>query len=163
MSETEQRRDFHDLDPATIAVRDLVAESRELVGRMARVMGMNATDMSAIGALTQHGPMGVVALAEHLGIRSASATALVDRLERAGHVERLRETRDRRRVTVTETRSAREASYRAWAPLIGRIDEVSRSLSEPEREVVCRFLARVAEVDRRSAREDIHDEDRSTT
>ena len=145
--------DFDDLDPATIAVRDLVAESRELVGRMAHVMGMNPNDMSAIGALIQNGPMGVVAQAEHLGMRSASATALVDRLERAGHVDRVRDTVDRRRVAVTETPTAHQATARAWAPLIERIDEVSRSLTDGERETVCRFLARVTEVIARAARE----------
>ena len=119
---------------------------------MAQVMRMNPNDMSAIGALMQNGPMGVVALAEHLGIRSASATALVDRLERAGHVERLRDSVDRRRVTVTETPVARQASYEAWAPLIEQIDQVSRALDDHERDVVCRFLTQVIEVNERAAR-----------
>jgi DNA-binding MarR family transcriptional regulator len=153
MATQDERVDFADLDPATAAVRDLVAESRELVGRMAQVMDMNANDMSALGALTQNGPMGVVELADHLGIRSASATAMVDRLEHAGHVERLRDTVDRRRVTVTATPSAQQAAYLAWGPLIGEMDEIARSLSTEERDIVCRFLDKMIEVTRRGGRE----------
>lgn len=131
---------FTDLDPATVAVRDMVGASRELTGRMAAVMGMNANDMSAIGELTMNGPMGVADLARHLGIRSASATAMVDRLEQAGHVVRSRDDVDRRRVTVTETPAARQASFEAWAPTIGAIDDVCRDLDDSDRAVVVRFL-----------------------
>lgn len=131
---------FTDLDPATIAVRDMVGASRELTGRMAALMGMNANDMAAIGELTITGPMGVADLARHLGIRSASATAMVDRLEQAGHVVRTRDAVDRRRVTVTETAAARAASFEAWAPTIGAIDAVCRDLDDHDRDVVVRFL-----------------------
>ncbi|GAA2059163.1 MarR family winged helix-turn-helix transcriptional regulator [Williamsia deligens] len=137
---------FADLDPATVAVRDLVGASRELTGRMASLMGMNPNDMSAIGALTLGGPMGVADLARHLSIRSASATAMVDRLEQAGHVVRTRDSDDRRRVTVTETPAARKASFEAWAPTIGAIDAVCRDLGEDDRAVVCAFLRQITAI-----------------
>ncbi|GLY06552.1 MULTISPECIES: MarR family transcriptional regulator [Actinoplanes] len=136
---------FAGLDPVTLAVRDMIGGSRELVGRMAVRMRMNATDMSAIGALVQHGPMGATDLARNLGIRTASVTLLIDRLERDGHVERTRDTTDRRRVTVTETAAARRASVEAWAPVIHRIDEVCAALSTADREVVLAFLGRLTE------------------
>lgn len=132
-----------DLDDATLAVRDLIGASRGLVARMAKVMQMNATDMSAIGELTQHGPLGTAELADRLGIRSASATVLVDRLERSGHIRRVRDDSDRRRVRLTETAAARRDSYAAWEPVIETIDDVARSLSPDERTVVCDFLSRV--------------------
>jgi DNA-binding MarR family transcriptional regulator len=140
------------LDPVTLAVRDLIGASRELVGRMAQVMGMNANDMAAIGALTQHGPMGVAQLAYRLGIRSASATLLVDRLERAGHVERVRDTTDRRRVVLTDTAAARATSLEAWLPVIREIDEVCRTLGDAERASVLDFLHRVTAATERSGR-----------
>ncbi|WP_299569377.1 MarR family transcriptional regulator [uncultured Williamsia sp.] len=137
---------FTDLDPATVAVRDMVGASRELTGRMAAHMGMNANDMAAIGELTLNGPLGVADLARHLGIRSASATAMVDRLEQAGHVVRARDDVDRRRVTVTETPTARQASFEAWAPTISAIDDVCRRLDARDRAVVTRFLDEITEI-----------------
>ncbi|HWS37951.1 MAG TPA: MarR family winged helix-turn-helix transcriptional regulator [Actinoplanes sp.] len=137
---------FTGLDPVTLAVRDMIGSSRELAGRMAARMSMNATDMSAIGLLVQHGPMGATELAAQLGIRTASATLLIDRLERSGHVVRTRDTVDRRRVTITETAVARQASVAAWAPIIRRFDEVCSALPEAEKAVVLDFLTRLTEV-----------------
>lgn len=131
------------LDDATLAVRTLIGASQDLTARMARAMGMNLTDMTAILLLTERGPMGATELAGHLGIRLASTTVLVDRLEQAGHVERVRDTVDRRRVTVTETAAARAASLSAWLPAIKQIDDVCRSLSDTERQFTLDLLARL--------------------
>lgn len=137
------------LDPATTAVRDVIDASRELTGRMARRMEMNANDMAALGLLGVHGPMGAAELARRLGISSASVTVMVDRLERAGHAERVRDTTDRRRVVLTHTDDARRTSLEAWLPVIRGIDEVCRSLSDDDRAVALDFLRRItAAIDR---------------
>lgn len=141
--------ELDELDVATLAVRDLIGSSHQLVGRMAQVMGMNANDMSAIGTLVQQGPMGVTELAHRLGIRSASATVLADRLEQAGHVERVRDTTDRRRVVLTATAAARTASLEAWLPVVRDIDQVCRTLTEAERTFVLAFLGRLTAVSER--------------
>ncbi|MFC5061669.1 MarR family transcriptional regulator [Actinomycetospora atypica] len=131
------------LDETTLAVRDLIGASRDLATRMAKVMAINATDMTAIHLLTEQGPMGAAQLAERLGIRSASATVLVDRLEQAGHVERVRDTTDRRRVTLTATAAARRASLEAWLPAILDLDEVCRTLSDDEAALARDLLRRL--------------------
>ncbi|MFD5829875.1 MarR family winged helix-turn-helix transcriptional regulator [Lentzea sp. NPDC060358] len=141
-----------DLDDATIVVRRLAEATQELTDRMAKVMAMNATDMTAIAALGLNGPMGATDLARHLGIRTASATTLIDRLERSGHVERVRDAHDRRRVTVKATPAAQQAERAAWATTIEDIDAVSRSLSPDQRSVVVGFVSRVVEVLQASGR-----------
>ncbi len=130
----------------TLAVRDVIAGSREQVGRMAQRLGMSANDVAAIGALVQHGAMGVTELAEHLGIRPASATEMVDRLERSGHVRRARDATDRRRVNVVPTEAARTASTEAWSSLVLGIDHVCAGLSPSERDTVLAFLGRLTAV-----------------
>jgi DNA-binding MarR family transcriptional regulator len=132
-----------ELDDTTLAVRALISASQDLTVRMARRMGVNVSDMTAILWLSEHGPVGSAELARRLGISTAATTVLVDRLERAGHVERVRNTDDRRRVTLTETSEARAAALRAWLPAIQEIDEVSRSLSEPERAFARDLLSRL--------------------
>lgn len=133
-----------ELSGPTVRVRALMNAARELTARLSRELGMNATDMVALDLLDVHGPMGAAELARRLGIRSASATVLVDRLEGAGHVERVRHDTDRRRVIVAARPSAREASLAVWSPAILAIDEVGRSLSEDEQRVVSTFLDRIA-------------------
>ncbi|WP_018332092.1 MarR family winged helix-turn-helix transcriptional regulator [Actinomycetospora chiangmaiensis] len=130
-------------DATTFAVRDLIGASQDLVVRMAKEMRMNVTDMTAIHLLGEHGPMGAAELAERLGIRSASATVLVDRLEAAGHVERTPHPTDRRRVTLAATTDAQAHALRVWLPGLRLIDEVGRSLSPDEAVVVRAFLERL--------------------
>ncbi len=141
-----------ELDDTTLAVRALISASQDLTVRMARRMGVNVSDMTAILWLNEHGPVGGAELARRLGISTAATTVLVDRLERAGHVERVRDTVDRRRVTLTETAEARAAALRAWLPAIQEIDEVSRSLSESERLFARDLLRRLTTAMTNSAR-----------
>jgi DNA-binding MarR family transcriptional regulator len=132
------------LDPLTLAVNRVVGASRDLTVRMARVMRTNVTDMTAILVLSEHGPLGATELADRLGIRLASTTVLVDRLERAGHVERVRDPGDRRRVRVSATTTARTASWSAWRPAIEEIDDVCRALPADQRAFVSDLLDRLA-------------------
>ncbi|MGL5850936.1 MAG: MarR family winged helix-turn-helix transcriptional regulator, partial [Phycicoccus sp.] len=141
-----------DLDDTTLAVRALISTSQDLTVRVARRMGVNVSDMTAILWLTEHGPVGGAELARRLGISTAATTVLVDRLERAGYVERVRSTVDRRRVALTTTSEARAATLRAWLPAIQEIDEVSRSLSEPERLFARGLLSRLTTAMADSAR-----------
>ena len=132
-----------ELDDTTLAVRALISASQDLTVRMARRMALNVSDMTAILWLSEHGPVGGAELARRLGISTAATTVLVDRLERAGYVERVRDTADRRRVRVTDTATAREATLHAWLPVILDIDKVCRSLPQTQQAVVRDLLGRL--------------------
>src|SRR3954451_9564639 len=138
--------DVPELSGPTLRVRALMNAARELTARMSRELGMNATDMTALDLLDVHGPMGAAELARRLGIRSASATTLIDRLEKSGHVVRVPHPSDRRRVTVIAQPAARAAGLAAWLPAIRAIDEVGNELTDDESRVVERYLTRVSEV-----------------
>ena len=140
------------LDDTTLAVRDLIGASQDLTAAMARRMDMNVSDMTATLLLSERGPLGGAELARLLGVTAAAVTVLVDRLERAGLAERVRDTVDRRRVRVSATPAARTALLRAWMPAIQELDEVCRSLPEPERVVARDLLARLAAAMARGAR-----------
>lgn len=147
--------DEHDvdgLDELTLAVRDLIAASRELVGHIAAASGQHENDMAAVGMLIQFGPMGAAELARRLGIRSATASVLVDRLERDGHAVRVRDTVDRRRVVITETPAARQTNLAAWWPVIEEIDRVCRALPADRRAVAFELLGELTAATERGAR-----------
>ncbi|WP_436760225.1 MarR family winged helix-turn-helix transcriptional regulator [Streptosporangium sp. V21-05] len=138
----DQHQELPELTEATIAVQHLIGAARELSARAARELGVNATDMGALSLLEQHGPMGPAELASRLGIRSASVTVLIDRLERAGHVERSSHPRDRRRVTVAATPSAHRATLEFLRPAIMAIDGISRTLDADAQHTVTDYLKR---------------------
>lgn len=159
MEDTARRRDvqaeaqrlearIEDLDEVTIAVRTFIAASQDLTSRMARLMDTNISDMTAVIYLASRGPAGAAELADHLGMSRASTTALVDRLEHLGLVERARSTTDRRRrrrrrVSISTTPAARAAALTAWMPAIEELDTVCRSLADPDRVLVQDLLARL--------------------
>ncbi|MGV9294559.1 MarR family winged helix-turn-helix transcriptional regulator [Amycolatopsis sp. NPDC003676] len=141
----ENQAALEKVNPTTFAVRDVIEASRDLMARMAKSVGMNANDLTAIALLNHYGPLGPVELGRRLGISGPSATTLVDRMEAAGYLARVRSDTDRRRVAVTVTEQARTVAAAVWWPAIEKLDAVSRTLSESENAVVRDFLARITE------------------
>lgn len=127
------------------AVRQLVLANRDAEQALARHLGLGQNDVTAmehlLGSPEGLGPMDI---AHRLGIRSASATVLVDRLEEAGHVTRGPHRTDRRRTVVRPTQHAREEIVAALRPLIAAVDAAADELGDAERDTIVRFLGAAA-------------------
>jgi DNA-binding MarR family transcriptional regulator len=110
----------------------------------ARLHGLHATDLRALIALLDAGRAGQRAtpgwLSDQLGLNSAGTTTLIDRLERLGHVERVRDTRDRRKVFLEVTPQAVDLGWSFFGPLISAAVTGMRSFSDAELATVRRFL-----------------------
>ena len=106
--------------------------------------GLSATDVRALVCLLDRERAGVPAsptwLAGELRLTTASVTALLDRLERAGHVRRVPRTDDRRRVDVLVQDSAKELGWAFFGPLIDATAAVLDRRSAAERAVIDAFL-----------------------
>lgn len=63
--------------------------------------GLGITDMKALSALQQEGPMTAGQLAKRLSLTTGAVTNVIDRLERQDFVTRAPDTTDRRKVIVT--------------------------------------------------------------
>jgi DNA-binding MarR family transcriptional regulator len=120
---------------------------------LARRLGIGLTDLHAMNHIFSGAvPIGPVELGQRLGIRSASATALVDRLEHSGHVRRQPHPDDRRRVTLVPNEQSAGRTMAAMAPMLAGIEAAAARLTDTEREVVTRFLTEAAEAMRGYAR-----------
>jgi DNA-binding MarR family transcriptional regulator len=106
--------------------------------------GLSATDVRALVCLLDRERAGVPAsptwLAGQLRVTTASVTALLDRLERAGHVRRVPRSDDRRRVDVLVQDSAKELGWAFFGPLIDATAAVLDRRSAAERAVIDAFL-----------------------
>ena len=83
------------------------------------------------------------ALSKHLGVTSASMTALLDRLERAGAIERVRHPSDRRSLVITATPFAEQT---VGAPVVAfqqATQEIASELTDDEQAAVVRFLRKL--------------------
>ena len=106
--------------------------------------GLSATDVRALVCLLDRERAGVPAsptwLAGQLRVTTASVTALLDRLERAGHVRRMRDDRDRRRLTLHRAESATALLNAFSEPLDAAMDAIVVGYDCAELDIVQRFL-----------------------
>jgi len=81
-------------------LRKVGAQSVLLSDTVARIVGLNSTDLECLDLLDMAGATTAGHLAERAGLTTGAMTAVIDRLERAGYVRRLRDPQDRRCVRV---------------------------------------------------------------
>ncbi|TWF74773.1 DNA-binding MarR family transcriptional regulator [Pseudonocardia hierapolitana] len=134
---------------ATWALWEVMRGATEAGYVLAERLGLPYNDVRALSVLTEsEDPLGPVELGHRLGMRSASATELVDRLEGSGHVRRVRHPRDRRRVILELTETGRQAVLAELGPLLARFDQVADDLGPEGSAAVVTYLRAIAEEQR---------------
>jgi DNA-binding MarR family transcriptional regulator len=150
-------------DPAerheiALLLRRLTVELDAVGSRFAAVHGLNRTDVRALVAIMDAARRGEALTAGQLGeavdLRSASVTALVDRLEKVGHVRRERDPEDRRRVALQISESAMAAGGEHFGGLARDLVAAMGTYSDDELTVVRRFLTEMTDVIMRHSRAD---------
>ncbi|MCB8906691.1 MULTISPECIES: MarR family winged helix-turn-helix transcriptional regulator [unclassified Streptomyces] len=143
MAESPELLTFH-------LLREVTVEYGLRQGEFAARNGMHPTDVRALICLLDAERAGTDAtagwLGERLGLNSAGTTAVVDRLERLGHVARVRDTRDRRRVLLTVEDRAKELGRAHFGPLVEGAVALLDGFEEGEKEAVRRFLTGVRDL-----------------
>ncbi|MFE0792323.1 MarR family winged helix-turn-helix transcriptional regulator [Streptomyces mutabilis] len=135
-----------DLQALAVQMRRMNGEINRLVQSFAGTHGLHATDVQALAAiLDAREPMTPGRLREHLGLTSGAVTACVDRLERAGHVRRVRESTDRRVVHLHYVPDARAAARTYFRPLADAAAAARARFDDDELALVLRFLAAMNE------------------
>lgn len=125
---------------ATLSVLDdLVLSSALVPHAVARRGGLSTTELHALRFLSE-APRGPVELAHLLGVTSAAASGIVDRLAARGHIERRPHPEDGRRTQVVITESGRREAFAMMAPMFRALAEVDGNLDDAERVVVERYL-----------------------
>ena len=123
-------------------VQELLRRMVALAGDLTASSGLNPSDVSALRALDEAagGGVAVNTLGSRLGLSSGAITALVDRLEGHGLVERARDPDDRRKVLVVLTPKARSFGSEHLRPLGHAVRAATAELDEPETAAVEHFL-----------------------
>jgi DNA-binding MarR family transcriptional regulator len=118
--------------------------------RFAELHGLGRTDVRALVAIMDAARHGQALTAGSLGaavdLSSASVTALLDRLERVGHVRRVRDPADRRRVGLELSDTALAAGGAFFGALQRDLLQAMAAYSDAELDVVRRFLEEMAAV-----------------
>ncbi|MEV6521794.1 MarR family transcriptional regulator [Longispora sp. NPDC051575] len=110
------------------SLRGYGANYREFSRRFAAWLGLHSTDAEALieilGAEERGVPLSPARLSERVALSSGATTALLHRLEQAGHVVRTREHADRRIVTLHSSVRVQHLADEFFGPLSGRVDTV---------------------------------------
>ncbi|MBO2448300.1 MarR family transcriptional regulator [Actinomadura barringtoniae] len=103
--------------------------------------GMNVTDAQCINALHLDGPQTPGQLAQLMGITTGGAiTAVIDRLEKAGHVKRTRDPDDRRRVIIELVPESLERFGRYFGPVATAFDDEVAKLDDDKVQVLIDWM-----------------------
>ncbi|MDX3324327.1 MULTISPECIES: MarR family winged helix-turn-helix transcriptional regulator [Streptomyces] len=133
----------------------------ELSRRFAAWLGLHSTDATAvleIAAAEERGtPLSPARLSERIALSTGATTALLNRLETAGHITRTREHSDRRVITLRSGPHIQERADEFFGPLAHRLDA---TMAHYPPDLLARFESFVTDV---NSTMDAHLADRSTT
>jgi DNA-binding MarR family transcriptional regulator len=116
-------------------------------------MGVNRTDLRCLDILGRAGAMTAGRLAEESKLTNAAVTVVVDRMERAGYMRRVRDTVDRRRVMVDATPKAHRRAWALYGKVAERLGEQLERYSDEELELLRDFFVARTEIDLQIAAE----------
>jgi DNA-binding MarR family transcriptional regulator len=129
------------------ALRVFTVESDVFVDVFARAHGLGRSDLNAIMWISTGTTSGrsvtIGELAQRLGLSPAATTALVDRLESAGHVSRQRDPANRRRVTIRIHDQALQVATTFFAPLGRLMHRAARGYSERDLAVAADIVSQL--------------------
>jgi DNA-binding MarR family transcriptional regulator len=137
MSHEERKRSLEELPRV---LRAFLSASDAFDEALGRVLGLNPTDVRCVDLLDQYGTMTAGALAEVAGLSTGAVTFLLDRLERAGFVHRVRDLQDRRRVLVELVPLAREQIFELHAGLVEAWQDSAQRFSTSDLQSIISFL-----------------------
>ncbi len=125
-------------------LQQFTIETERYVERISAIHGLHRTDMSALAFMVQAArtpePVTPGKLGEALNLSSPATTALLDRLDRAGHIHRQREGNDRRQVQIVMTDQARRLGSSLFSPLASHLALALDAYSPQERLLAERFV-----------------------
>ena len=102
--------------------------------------GLNRTDWRCLDILGTRGPMTAGQLAEAVRLTTGAITGVLDRLESAGLVRRVRDTEDRRRINVEVTDEVNRRAAPVYGPLIADAAEAHAVFDVDELALITRFI-----------------------
>jgi len=131
---------------ALMAVRDYGVNLTHFRNAMNEWAGLNATDMECLRLLFQKGTATPTELARHTGLTSGATTAMLDRLEKVGLIERRPNPNDRRGTLIAPEKSSAE-KMASWFESARKAQDVLMSTySENELEIIADVFERFAKL-----------------
>jgi DNA-binding MarR family transcriptional regulator len=128
------------LDRLVAAIRIFQTASDRMDEAFVALLGVNRTDGRCLDIVQRLGQITAGELAHHSGLTTGAVTAVIDRLEAAGYLRRVRDTVDRRKVFVELTALARDLAEIVYAEIGVLSGDGMGRMEAAEMDVIARFL-----------------------
>ena len=129
-----------------IAVRKMGAQSVVTSKTVADRFDLNQTDLEVLDLIFLRKQASAGDLADATGLSSGSVTALIDRLESAGYIERMDDPEDRRRVLVRVCHEAIEPIKAAYMGMQKKMFALWSTFEPRDLKVITEFVTRSTEL-----------------
>ena len=134
-------------------VREIIYQIRRLMQaeelftkELNKTYQVSATQLHCLLALYDHGPLPPSQIARYIMVKSSTVTGIIDRLEQKALVYRLRDSPDRRVITIQLTEAGRELAQHAPPPLQQKIVEGLKKLPEKEIKQIILSLSKLTQM-----------------
>jgi DNA-binding MarR family transcriptional regulator len=119
---------------------------------VAERFGLNPTDLKCLDLAAREPELTAGRIAGITGMSTSAVTALLDRLEKRGFIERYRDASDRRKVYVRSTGVHEKELAEIYGPLAEATDAVLGGFDETQLAAVRDVLAQLADASRQFLR-----------
>ncbi|HEV7948302.1 MAG TPA: MarR family transcriptional regulator [Glaciihabitans sp.] len=139
---------------ASELLRDVLDLTSDFEAEVSRSLSVNRRDFEAMQHLVKSGPLSPSEIARRLGVTTAAATIIVDRLTAVGHVTREPHPTDRRGVLVVPAEASVAQAMGRILPLIMGVDQILDDFAPDEQQAITEYLRRVVQMYRQQLSED---------
>lgn len=130
-------------DAVRDALRDTRVQLSVLNHRIGSRLEVRDTDFDCLDLISIHGPLSPSALSRLAGIRPATMTGILDRLERGGWIIRDRDAADRRAVLLRVLPERNAEVFDLYSGMNAQLDEICADYDESQLAMITAFLRRV--------------------
>jgi MarR family transcriptional regulator, organic hydroperoxide resistance regulator len=128
-------------------IRSLIVEIRRLIAnsvlrnaQIAEKLGFNVTDSQVLNLLDLHGHATPGELAKLTGLTTGGVTLVLDRLEKAGYVQRHRNPGDRRSLIIRPVAAKLRQAQKHYKGVNHAMDRVFSAYSDKQLDFILQFL-----------------------
>lgn len=122
------------------SIRRLIQASELYSKELNKKYQISAAQLNCILTIYEHGPLPPSKIAQHMMVKSSTVTGVVDRLEKKGLAERMRNSPDRRMITIQLTETGKKLAENAPPPIQQKIIDGLKKTDDAKKEQIVSSL-----------------------
>lgn len=122
------------------SIRRLMQASELYTKELNKKYQVSTAQLNCILTLYEYGPLPPSKIAHHMMVKSSTVTGVVDRLEKKGLAERMRNSPDRRVITIQLTKAGKKLAQNAPSPIQQKIIDGLKQTEAAKKEQIVSSL-----------------------